>query len=238
MAKARTLYDKIWDDHVVDVQPDGTTLLYIDRHLVHEVTSPQAFEGLRLTGRKVRAPERTLLALDYLAPLRVRDRQLPLPHRPRHEHEYVADKQMHIYIFSLARRARRRLGKPRESTYDLGAPKRLALGGLKKRISIWSTGTKHLQEPNHPGQRIVELVRQARRELRYRRELTRLNEAGLRSPQLGSTEIHSSLKLHVERLNLRVFSPQVLLILLQRTRHSIEGGREIPQLIGALQQHP
>ena len=56
MAKARTLYDKIWDDHVVEVQPDGTTLLYIDRHLVHEVTSPQAFEGLRMSGRKVRAP--------------------------------------------------------------------------------------------------------------------------------------------------------------------------------------
>jgi 3-isopropylmalate/(R)-2-methylmalate dehydratase large subunit len=54
MAKARTLYDKIWDDHAVDMQPDGTGLLYIDRHLVHEVTSPQAFEGLRMTGRKVR----------------------------------------------------------------------------------------------------------------------------------------------------------------------------------------
>ena len=52
----RTLYDKIWDDHVVDRQPDGTCLLYIDRHLVHEVTSPQAFEGLRLAGRRVRLP--------------------------------------------------------------------------------------------------------------------------------------------------------------------------------------
>ena len=54
--KPRTLYDKIWDDHLVDEQPDGTCLLYIDRHLVHEVTSPQAFEGLRTAGRKVRAP--------------------------------------------------------------------------------------------------------------------------------------------------------------------------------------
>src|ERR671910_713065 len=60
MAKPRTLYDKIWDDHLVDIRPDGTALLYIDRHLVHEVTSPQAFEGLRMTGRKVRAPEKTL----------------------------------------------------------------------------------------------------------------------------------------------------------------------------------
>src|SRR3974390_3451477 len=60
MAKARTLYDKIWDDHLVDEQPDGTCLLYIDRHLVHEVTSPQAFEGLRVAGRKVHAPDKTL----------------------------------------------------------------------------------------------------------------------------------------------------------------------------------
>src|SRR3712207_6566028 len=68
MAKPRTLYDKIWDDHVVDVQPDGTALLYIDRHLVHEVTSPQAFEGLRVTGRKVRAPEKTLAVVDHNVP--------------------------------------------------------------------------------------------------------------------------------------------------------------------------
>jgi 3-isopropylmalate/(R)-2-methylmalate dehydratase large subunit len=64
----RTLYDKIWDDHVVDTQPDGTCLLYIDRHLVHEVTSPQAFEGLRLAGRKVRQPERTLAVVDHNVP--------------------------------------------------------------------------------------------------------------------------------------------------------------------------
>ncbi len=62
---ARTLYDKIWNDHVVDTQPDGTCLLYIDRHLVHEVTSPQAFEGLRMSGRKVRAPEKTLAVVDH-----------------------------------------------------------------------------------------------------------------------------------------------------------------------------
>jgi 3-isopropylmalate/(R)-2-methylmalate dehydratase large subunit len=64
----RTLYDKIWDDHVVATQPDGTCLLYIDRHLVHEVTSPQAFEGLRVAGRKVRAPEKTLLVVDHNVP--------------------------------------------------------------------------------------------------------------------------------------------------------------------------
>src|ERR1044072_6343002 len=56
----RTLYDKIWQDHLVEEQPDGTCLIYIDRHLSHEVTSPQAFEGLRLSGRKVRAPEEKL----------------------------------------------------------------------------------------------------------------------------------------------------------------------------------
>lgn len=67
-ATPRTMYDKIWDDHIVDTQEDGTCLLYIDRHLVHEVTSPQAFEGLRMTGRKVRAPEKTLAVVDHNVP--------------------------------------------------------------------------------------------------------------------------------------------------------------------------
>ncbi len=64
----RTLYDKIWDDHVVHTSEDGTCLLYIDRHLVHEVTSPQAFEGLRMAGRKVRAPEKTIAVPDHNVP--------------------------------------------------------------------------------------------------------------------------------------------------------------------------
>ena len=68
MSKSRTLYDKIWDDHLVGTNEDGTGLLYIDRHLVHEVTSPQAFEGLRINGRKVRAPERTLAVVDHNVP--------------------------------------------------------------------------------------------------------------------------------------------------------------------------
>ena len=68
MAKPRTLYDKIWDDHLVHEAEDGTCLLYIDRHLVHEVTSPQAFEGLRMTGRKVRHPEKTLAVVDHNVP--------------------------------------------------------------------------------------------------------------------------------------------------------------------------
>ncbi|KIK95137.1 hypothetical protein PAXRUDRAFT_141448 [Paxillus rubicundulus Ve08.2h10] len=64
----RTLYDKIWDDHVVEVMEDGLALIYIDRHLVHEVTSPQAFEGLRTAGRKVRRPDCTLATLDHNIP--------------------------------------------------------------------------------------------------------------------------------------------------------------------------
>ena len=66
--KPQTLYDKIWDDHVVHEDGDGTALLYVDRHLVHEVTSPQAFEGLRLAGRKVRAPQKTLAVVDHNVP--------------------------------------------------------------------------------------------------------------------------------------------------------------------------
>ncbi len=68
MTAPRTLYDKIWDDHVVHRDEDGTCLLYIDRHLVHEVTSPQAFEGLRMAGRKVRSPERTIAVPDHNVP--------------------------------------------------------------------------------------------------------------------------------------------------------------------------
>src|SRR5947199_10039721 len=60
-----TLYDKIWNDHLVHEAEDGTCLIYIDRHLVHEVTSPQAFEGLRASGRKVRRPDLTLAVPDH-----------------------------------------------------------------------------------------------------------------------------------------------------------------------------
>lgn len=67
-AKPRTLYQKIWDAHVVDTREDGTSLVYIDRHLVHEVTSPQAFEGLRMAGRTVRRPDLTLAVPDHNLP--------------------------------------------------------------------------------------------------------------------------------------------------------------------------
>jgi 3-isopropylmalate/(R)-2-methylmalate dehydratase large subunit len=75
----KTLYDKIWDDHLVDEQPDGTCLLYIDRHLVHEVTSPQAFEGLRMAGRKARAPEKTLAVVDHNVPTTDRSKGIDDP---------------------------------------------------------------------------------------------------------------------------------------------------------------
>ena len=65
---AQTLYDKIWKEHVVHQQENGIALLYVDRHLVHEVTSPQAFEGLRLNNRKVRRPELTLAVPDHNVP--------------------------------------------------------------------------------------------------------------------------------------------------------------------------
>ena len=65
---AKTLYDKIWDNHLVDEQKDGTSLIFIDRHLVHEVTSPQAFEGLKMSGRKVKFPNFTLAVADHNVP--------------------------------------------------------------------------------------------------------------------------------------------------------------------------
>ena len=79
MSKPKTLYDKIWDDHVVEEAEDGTCLIYIDRHLIHEVTSPQAFEGLRMTGRKVRAPEKTLAVVDHNVPTSDRSKGIDDP---------------------------------------------------------------------------------------------------------------------------------------------------------------
>ncbi|NCN83458.1 MAG: 3-isopropylmalate dehydratase large subunit [Sphingomonadales bacterium] len=72
MNQPKTLYQKIWDAHVVDQRDDGTALIYIDRHLVHEVTSPQAFESLRLAGRKVRRPDLTLAVPDHNLPTTAR----------------------------------------------------------------------------------------------------------------------------------------------------------------------
>ena len=66
--KPRTLFDKIWDYHLISTQEDGASLIYIDRHLVHEVTSPQAFEGLRMSGRDVNSPNRTLAVADHNVP--------------------------------------------------------------------------------------------------------------------------------------------------------------------------
>ena len=90
--KSRTLFDKIWDDHVVRRQEGDLCLLYIDRHLVHEVTSPQAFEGLRLTGRRVRRPEATLAVLDHNVPTINR--------------EVITDEESRIQIEALERNSR------------------------------------------------------------------------------------------------------------------------------------
>ena len=68
MTRARTLYDKIWDEHLVSSAEGELPVIYIDRHLVHEVTSPQAFEGLRMAGRTVRHPEKTLAVPDHNVP--------------------------------------------------------------------------------------------------------------------------------------------------------------------------
>ncbi|MCB1514447.1 MAG: 3-isopropylmalate dehydratase large subunit, partial [Hyphomicrobiaceae bacterium] len=88
-----TLYDKIFEDHIVDRQPDGTCLLYIDRHLVHEVTSPQAFEGLRMANRKVRAPEKTLAVVDHNVPTTDRSHG-------------IADDDSRIQVETLAKNAK------------------------------------------------------------------------------------------------------------------------------------
>ncbi|MDA9639472.1 3-isopropylmalate dehydratase large subunit [SAR116 cluster bacterium] len=92
MSAPKTLFDKIWDAHVVHRQDDGTCLIYIDRHLVHEVTSPQAFEGLRLSNRDVRSPNRTLAVADHNVPTTDRS-------------EGIADNESRIQIEALAKNA-------------------------------------------------------------------------------------------------------------------------------------
>ena len=76
MSGPKTLFDKIWEKHLVDVQDDGTCLLYIDRHIIHEITSAQAFDGLRESGRKPRRPQSTLMVADHNVP--TSDRTLPI----------------------------------------------------------------------------------------------------------------------------------------------------------------
>ena len=93
MAKPRTLFDKIWQNHLVDTQEDGTCLIYIDRHLVHEVTSPQAFEGLAMTGRKVRRPEATLAVADHNVPTTDRSKG-------------IADEESRIQVETLEKNCR------------------------------------------------------------------------------------------------------------------------------------
>jgi 3-isopropylmalate/(R)-2-methylmalate dehydratase large subunit len=90
---AKTLYDKIWDAHLVEERPGETPLIYIDRHLIHEVTSPQAFEGLRVAGRKLRRPDLTLAVCDHNVPTKDRDKG-------------IADPESREQIATLARNAR------------------------------------------------------------------------------------------------------------------------------------
>ena len=92
-ASPRTLFEKIWDGHIVREEPGRPALLYIDLHLVHEVTSPQAFDGLRLAGRKVRRPERTVATMDHNVP--TTDRRLP-----------IADDISRLQMETLARNCR------------------------------------------------------------------------------------------------------------------------------------
>src|SRR5271168_2678993 len=96
MAQPRTMYDKIWDDHVIETS-GGTCLIYIDRHLVHEVTSPQAFEGLRLAGRKVHAPDKTLCVVDHNVPTTDRRQKNPDPESEQ-QIAVLAENAMHFGI--------------------------------------------------------------------------------------------------------------------------------------------
>ena len=93
MLEYKTLYDKIWEDHLITEDDDGTSLLYVDRHLVHEVTSPQAFEGLRMSNRTVRSPEKTIAVPDHNVPTTL-DRE-----------EGISNKESRIQVEALDKNA-------------------------------------------------------------------------------------------------------------------------------------
>ena len=93
MLECKTLYDKIWEDHLITEDNDGTSLLYVDRHLVHEVTSPQAFEGLRMSNRTVRSPEKTIAVPDHNVPTTL-DRE-----------EGISNKESRIQVEALDKNA-------------------------------------------------------------------------------------------------------------------------------------
>ena len=93
MSEYKTLYDKIWENHLISEDEDGTSLLYVDRHLVHEVTSPQAFEGLRMSNRVVRSPEKTIAVPDHNVPTTV-DRE-----------EGISNKESRIQVEALDKNA-------------------------------------------------------------------------------------------------------------------------------------
>ena len=102
MASPQTLFDKIWQSHVVDVQDDGTTILYIDRHLLHEVLSPQAFEGLRLAGRQVRRRDATLAVADHNVPTTDRQQGIEDPEsRLQVETLSINCKEFDVPIFDM-----------------------------------------------------------------------------------------------------------------------------------------
>ena len=90
----KTLYDKIWESHLVHSADDGTCLMYVDRHLIHEVTSPQAFEGLRVSGRKVRRPDATLAVPDH-----------NVPTTPERKQGIIKDETARIQVNTLANNA-------------------------------------------------------------------------------------------------------------------------------------
>ena len=110
----KTLFDKIWDDHLVKERSDGTSLLYIDKHLVHEVTSPQAFEGLKLANRKVRRPQATVATADHNVPTINR--------------ENISDEQSRIQVETLAKNTK-------ENTIN-GIYLSFGLGFLQHKINI------------------------------------------------------------------------------------------------------
>ena len=128
---SKTIYDKIWESHLVEEQNDGTSLLYIDRHLVHEVTSPQAFEGLRLSNRKVKLPSSTLAVVDHNVPTSDRSHG-------------IDDRESRIQVETLAQNAK---DFGIEYFNELDKRQGIVHGTAKPYATLWSAGTAQLSLP-------------------------------------------------------------------------------------------
>ena len=146
MAEKRTLFEKVWDEHVVSSPPDRLPLLYIDLHLVHEVTSPQAFDGLRAAGRRVRQPNRTVATVDHNIPTEPRGTPITDPIAALQIQALQKNcKEFGVPLFDMdsPRPGHRARHRPRTRTHPTGHDDRLRRQPYQHAWRLWRAGFRY-----------------------------------------------------------------------------------------------